>query len=91
MKILAVAVLAAAAAIGANFALLGYANDNSDPVGNLTPQVSLPEPATTARTTTQETTTERTTSTATTETGDDSGGSGKGQGRGRGRDHPEDD
>jgi len=89
MKILAVAVLAAAAAIGANFALLGYANDNSDPVGNLTPQVSLPEPATTARTTTQETTTERTTSTATTETGDDSGGSGKG--RGRGRDHPEDD
>jgi hypothetical protein len=87
MKILAVAVLAAAAAIGANFALLGYANDNSDPVGNLTPQVSLPEPATTARTTTQETTTERTTSTATTETGDDSGGSGKG----RGRDHPEDD
>jgi hypothetical protein len=88
MKILAVAVLAAAAAIGANFALLGYANDNSDPVGNLTPQVSLPEPATTARTTTQETT-ERTTSTATTETGDDSGGSGKG--RGRGRDHPEDD
>jgi hypothetical protein len=91
MKILAVAVLAAAAAIGANFALLGYANDNSDPVGNLTPQVSLPEPATTARTTTQETTTERTTSTATTETGDDSGGSGKGRGRGRGRDHPEDD
>ena len=89
MKILAVAVLAAAAAIGANFALLGYANDNSDPVGNLTPQVSLPEPTTTARTTTQETTTERTTSTATTETGDDSGGSGKG--RGRGRDHPEDD
>ena len=89
MKILAVAVLAAAAAIGANFALLGYANDNSDPVGNLTPQVSLPEPATTARTTTQETTTGRTTSTATTETGDDSGGSGKG--RGRGRDHPEDD
>jgi len=89
MKILAVAVLAAAAAIGANFALLGYANDNSDPVGNLTPQVSLPEPATTARTTTQETTTERTTSTAPTETGDDSGGSGKG--RGRGRDHPEDD
>jgi hypothetical protein len=88
MKILAVAVLAAAAAIGANFALLGYANDNSDPVGSLTPQVSLPEPATTARTTTQETT-ERTTSTATTETGDDSGGSGKG--RGRGRDHPEDD
>jgi hypothetical protein len=91
MKILAVGVLAAAAAIGANFALLGYANDNSDPVGNLTPQVSLPEPATTARTTTQETTTERTTSTATTETGDDSGGSGKGRGRGRGRDHPEDD
>jgi len=91
MKILAVAVLAAAAAIGANFALLGYANDNSDPVGNLTPQVSLPEPATTARTTTQETTTERTTSTATTETGDDSGGSGRGRGRGRGRDHPEDD
>ena len=90
MKILAVAVLAAAAAIGANFALLGYANDNSDPVGNLTPQVSLPEPATTARTTTQETTTERTTSTQT-ETGDDSGGSGKGRGRGRGRDHPEDD
>jgi hypothetical protein len=91
MKILAVAVLAAAAAIGANFALLGYANDNSDPVGNLTPQVSLPEPATTARTTTQATTTERTTSTATTETGDDSGGSGKGRGRGRGSDHPEDD
>ena len=91
MKILAVAVLAAAAAIGANFALLGYANDSSDPVGNLTPQVSLPEPATTARTTTQETTTERTTSTATTETGDDSGGSGRGRGRGRGRDHPEDD
>ena len=91
MKILAVAVLAAAAAIGANFALLGYANDNSDPVGNLTPQVSLPEPPTTARTTTQETRTERTTSTATTETGDDSGGSGKGRGRGRGRDHPEDD
>jgi hypothetical protein len=91
MKILAVAVLAAGAAIGANFALLGYANDNSDPVGNLTPQVSLPEPATTARTTTQETTTERTTSTATTETGDDSGGSGRGRGRGRGRDHPEDD
>lgn len=88
MKILAVAVLAAAAAIGANFALLGYANDNSDPVGNLTPQVSLPEPATTARTTTQGTTTERTTSTATTETGDDSG---KGSGRNRGRDHPEDD
>jgi hypothetical protein len=82
MKILAVAVLAAAAAIGANFALLGCANDNSDPVGNLTPQVSLPEPATTARTTTNETTTE---------TGDDSGGSGKGRGRGRGRDHPEDD
>jgi hypothetical protein len=90
MKILAVAVLAAAAAIGANFALLGYANDNSDPVGNLTPQVSLPEPATTARTTTQDTTTERTTTNeTTTETGDDSGGSGKG--RGRGRDHPEDD
>ena len=88
MKILAVAVLAAAAAIGANFALLGYANDNSDPVGNLTPQVSLPEPATNARTTTQGTTTERTTSTATTETGDDSG---KGSGRNRGRDHPEDD
>jgi hypothetical protein len=90
MKILAVAVLAAAAAIGANFALLGYANDNSDPVGNLTPRVSLPEPATTARATTQETTTERTTTNGTTtETGDDSGGSGKG--RGRGRDHPEDD
>jgi hypothetical protein len=89
MKILAVAVLAAAVAIGANFALLGYANDNSDPVGNLTPQVSLPEPATTARTTTQERTTERTRST--TETGDDSGGSGKGRGGNRGRDHPEDD
>jgi hypothetical protein len=90
MKILAVAVLAAAAAIGANFALLGYANDNSDPVGNLTPQVSLPDPTTTARTTTQETTTERTTTNeTTTATGEDNGGSGKG--RGRGRDHPEDD
>jgi hypothetical protein len=82
MKILAVAVLAAAAAIGANFALLGYANDNNDPVGNLTPQVSLPEPPTTARSTTNETSTE---------TGDDSGGSGRGRGRGRGRDRPEDD
>jgi hypothetical protein len=89
MKILAVAVLAAAAAIGANFALLGYANDNSDPVGNLTPQVSLPEPTTTARTTTQETPERTTTNGTTTETGDDNGGSGKG--RGRGRDHPEDD
>jgi hypothetical protein len=86
MKILAVAVLAAAVAILANFALLGYANDNSDPVGNLTPQVSLPEPATTAQTTTQRTTTSETQ----TETGDDSGGGG-GHGRNRGRDHPEDD
>jgi hypothetical protein len=88
MKILVVALLAAAAAIGANFALLGYANDNSDPVGNLTPQVSLPEPATmsTRTTTTQPTTTAETQ----TETGDDSGG-GRGRGRNRGRDHPEDD
>ena len=88
MKVLVVALLAAAAAIGANFALLGYANDNSDPVGNLTPQVSLPEPATTSTrtTTTQPTTTAETQ----TETGDDSGG-GRGRGRNRGRDHPEDD
>ena len=89
MKILAVAVLAAAAAIGANFALLGFANDNSDPVGKLTPQVSLSDPATTVGTTTQETTTERVTTAETrTGTGDDSGGGG---GRNRGRDHPEDD
>ncbi len=63
MKIVLVALLAAAAAIGANFALLGYANDNSDPVGRLTPQVTLPEPA-------ASTGTEPTTTQTSTETGD---------------------
>jgi hypothetical protein len=53
MKIVLVALLAAAAAIGANFALLGYANGSNDPVGRLTPRVSLPE--TTARTNTTRT------------------------------------
>lgn len=61
MKIVLVALLAAAAAIGANFALLGYANGSSDPVGRLTPRVSLPETTTPA-------------STTTTETGNDDGG-----------------
>lgn len=53
MKIAFVAVLAAVAAIGANFALLGYANDRTDPVGRLTPRVSLPEPTTSTTTTTR--------------------------------------
>lgn len=55
MKIVLVALLAAAAAIGANFALLGYANGSSDPVGRLTPRVSLPETTTPTSTTTTET------------------------------------
>jgi len=67
MKIVLVALLAAAAAIGANFALLGYANGSNDPVGRLTPRVSLPE--TTTRT-----------STTTTETGNDDDGSNRGDG-----------
>jgi hypothetical protein len=33
---------AAAAAIAANLALLGYAGGSSDPVGKLTPHASLP-------------------------------------------------
>jgi hypothetical protein len=91
MKILVIALLAAVAAIGANFALLGYANDNSDPVGNLTPRVSLPDPTTSTATRTEPSTTERTTTTdVQTETSDDNGGGG-GSGRNRGRDHPEDD
>jgi hypothetical protein len=93
MKILVIALLAAVAAIGANFALLGYANDNSDPVGNLTPRVSLPDPTTSTATSTESSTTERTTTTTTevrTDTSDDNGGGG-GSGRNRGRDHPEDD
>jgi len=91
MKILVIALLAAVAAIGANFALLGYANDNSDPVGNLTPRVSLPDPTTSTATRTESSTTERTTTTdVQTETSDDNGGGG-GSGRNRGRDHPEDD
>jgi hypothetical protein len=55
MKIVLVALLAAAAAIGANFALLGYANGSSDPVGRLTPRVSLPETTTPTSSTTTET------------------------------------
>ena len=55
MKIVLVALLAAVAAIGANFALLGYANGSSDPVGRLTPRVSLPETTTPTSTTTKET------------------------------------
>jgi hypothetical protein len=55
MKIMLVALLAAAAAIGANFALLGYANGSSDPVGRLTPRVSLPQTTTPTSTTTTET------------------------------------
>ena len=55
MKIVLVALLAAVAAIGANFALLGYANGSSDPVGRLTPRVSLPETTTSTSTTTTET------------------------------------
>ena len=67
MKIVLVALLAAAAAIGANFALLGYASGSSDPVGRLTPRVSLPE-------------TTNSTGTTTTETGDDDGGRKHGDG-----------
>ena len=55
MKIVLVALLAAVAAIGANFALLGYANGSSDPVGRLTPRVSLPETTTSTNTMTTET------------------------------------
>ena len=55
MKIVLVALLAAVAAIGANFALLGYANGSSDPVGRLTPRISLPETTTSTNTTTTET------------------------------------
>jgi hypothetical protein len=55
MKIVLVALLAAVAAIGANFALLGYANGSNDPVGRLTPRVSLPETTTSTSTTTTET------------------------------------
>ena len=55
MKIVLVALLAAVAAIGANFALLGYANGGSDPVGRLTPRISLPETTISTSTTTTET------------------------------------
>ena len=71
MKIVLVALLAAVAAIGANFALLGYANGSSDPVGRLTPRVSLPDTTTSTGTTT---------GTTATETGDDDGGRKRGDG-----------
>lgn len=102
MKIALAALVAAALATLANFTLLGYANDSSDPVGNLTPQVSLPDPATTGSTTTEDRTTSTATTRTETEPGDDghrrrrgsnsgssdSGHSGSGN---SGRDHPEDD
>ncbi|HXZ57172.1 MAG TPA: hypothetical protein VEG40_06285 [Gaiellaceae bacterium] len=34
--------LVAAAVIAANIALLGYATSSSDPVGNVSPRISLP-------------------------------------------------
>jgi uncharacterized membrane protein YgcG len=107
MKIALAALVAAALATLANFALLGYANGNSDQVGNLTPQVSLADPATTGSTTTDDRTTSTATTRTETEPGDDghrrrrgsnsggsdsSGSSGSGGGSGNsGRDHPEDD
>ena len=107
MKIALAALVAAALATLANFALLGYANGNSDQVGNLTPQVSLADPITTGSTTTEDRTTSTATTRTETEPGDDghrrrrgsnsgssnSGSDGSGQsGSGNsGRDHPEDD
>jgi hypothetical protein len=71
MKIALAALVAAALATLANFALLGYANGNSDQVGNLTPQVSLADPATTGSTTTDDRTTSTATTRTETEPGDD--------------------
>ena len=36
--------LVAAAVIAANIALLGYATSSSDPVGNVSPRISMPHP-----------------------------------------------
>ena len=36
--------LVAAAVTAANIALLGYATSSSDPVGNVSPRISLPHP-----------------------------------------------
>jgi hypothetical protein len=36
--------LVASAVIAANIALLGYATSSSDPVGNVSPRISLPHP-----------------------------------------------
>jgi hypothetical protein len=104
MKIALAALVAAALATLANFALLGYANGNSDQVGNLTPQVSLADPTTTGSTTTDDRTTSTPTTRTETEPGDDgnrrrrgsnsgsdSGGSGQSGSGNSGRDHPEDD
>jgi hypothetical protein len=71
MKILLAALVAAALATLANFALLGYASDGSDQVGNLTPQVSLPDPATTESTTTDDRSMSTATTRTETEPGDD--------------------
>ncbi len=41
---IALVALVAAAVTAANIALLGYATSSSDPVGNVSPRISLPHP-----------------------------------------------
>ena len=43
---IALLALVAAAVTAANIALLGYATSSSDPVGNVSPRISLPHPRT---------------------------------------------
>jgi uncharacterized membrane protein YgcG len=86
------AVLAAGAvALAVNLLLVGYASDRNDPVGNLSPRITLStespattqgtQPAQTTKTTTAPTTPTTTTSPTTT---DDHGGSSGGSGSGGG-------